>query len=769
MKDSIKLQFRETIDLLIEVVYLAVIFIIPLYFSVIFPTYNIFELSKLSFFKIFVWLLLFLTLTKLIFIKSAIRWLKKYILFPTIFIIGLGLTILPSINITQSFFGSYDRQAGYLSFLFYFLWFVLLVFNVRTVDNRIFRSGGEDKIEDKIKRIIVVATFSGFLVAIYGILQILGIDFLSWPEDPLLTKRTISSFGQPNFLASWLLLVIPLSAYLIYENKKFLLRFLYSFILLIQLVCLFFTASRGGLVALGLTAILFIFYLLFFVKIKSVYKLGAGFGLLFVLVAGLWSSNYIFPGRFSGLLDLRGGSLAARVNFYQAAADAIVKKPVFGYGLENSGEVFIKYYEPDWGVYGDVSATTDKAHNLVLDIILASGFVGLVLFTIFYYYFFRLAKENIGQHKMANLSLALALGAAAYLFSLLFSFTIVTGEIYFWLFLALLAVINVTGKGPSLSAIESIIKSKLDPITAGTIKWLIFFLVFICVSWGINFEFRNLTADHYFDKLYYALNQEQYLTAFVLEEYITQERANPVNQEYYLRFLGDKLSDFYPDLKELSVKKISQAQLENLNKRIPASGYENIYVKAKINSILGNYRQAEKYFREIFSLTPYWPKTYIDFGRSLVREGRFSEAVISYQLAASNLPELNDSRLNDPHRKVLNLYRKIIFIELGDIYFYLKNYSEAEKNYQLAYIADVRDFTLFKKIADTYYRRGDFKKALEYNERGARRSPLDFNWFLSVSTLYKEMGDEEASLNYFNQALKLAPEEKLLLDLKSSY
>jgi len=765
MKDSSKLQFRETIDLLIEVVYLAVIFIIPLYFSVVFPTYNIFELSKLSLFKIFVWLLLFLTLTKLIFVKSATRWLKKYLFFPVIFIIGLGLTLLPSINITQSFFGSYDRQAGYLSFLFYFLWFVLLAFNIWSLDNRIFRSHGEDKVEDKINRIIVVATFSGFLVAIYGVLQILGVDFLSWPENPLLTKRTISTFGQPNFLASWLLMVIPLSVYLIYENKKFFLRFLYSLILLTQLVCLFATSSRGGLVALGLSILLFIFYLLFFVRIKSAYKIGASFGLLLVLIFSLWSLNYFFPGRFNSILNLQNGSIAARVNFYQAAADAIVKKPFFGYGLENSGEVFIKYYEPNWGIYGDVSATTDKAHNLVLDIVLASGLVGLIFFTILYYYFFRLAKENIGQHKMTSLSLALSFGAAAYLFSLLFSFTVVAGEIYFWSFLALLVVINTIGREPSSVAI----KTKLNLAVSRGIKTLIILIVIAGVGWGVSFEFRNLMADYYFDKLYYALGQEQYTTAFVLAEYTAQERANPINQEYYNRFLGDKLSDFYPDLKELTIKKISEDQLEDLNKKIPASGYENIYVKAKINSILGNYRQAEKYFREIFSLTPYWPKTYIDFGRSLVRERRFSEAVISYQLAASNLPELNDSRLNDSHRKVINLYRKIIFTELGDIYFYLKNYSEAEKNYQLAYIADVRDFTLFKKIADTYYRRGNLEKALEYNERGANRSPLDFNWFLSISALYKEMGNKEASVNYFNQALKLAPEEKILLNLKSSY
>ncbi len=763
MKDSSKLQFREIIDLLIEVVYLAAIFIIPLYFSVIFPTYNVFELSKLSIFKIFVWLLLFLTLVKLIFIKSSIGWLKKYILFPFIFVAGLGLTLLPSINLTQSFFGSYERQAGYLSFLFYFLWFILLAFNIWTIDNRIFRSGQEDKKENKIKRIIITVTFSGLIVSIYGILQILGIDFLSWPENPLLTKRTISTFGQPNFLASWLLLVIPLSAYLAYENKKFFSRFLYSLILLVQLACLFFTGSRGGLVALGLSTLLFICYLLFFSRLRPVYKFGVSFSLLFVFALSFWSSNYFFPGRLTSLLNLRGGSITARVNFYQAAADAIAKKPFFGYGLENSGEAFIKYYEPDWGIYGDVGATTDKAHNLMLDIVLASGLAGLVLFVIFYYYYFCLVKENIEQHKMASLSLALSFAAAAYLFSLLFSFTMVAGEIYFWLFFALLVVINFNGKELPLSAA----KIKLNLVFSRIAEGLAILVVIIGASWGISFEFRNLMADYYFNELYYALGQGQHTTAFVLAEYVAQEKANPVNQEYYRRFLGETLSDFYPSLKELSVKKISQIRLEDLNKKIPASGYENIYVKAKINSALGHYEQAEKYFREIFNLTPYWPKTYIEFGRSLVREGRFSEAVISYQIAAGNLPDLKDSRLNDLHLKVVNLYRKIIFTELGDIFFHLGNYPEAENNYQLAYIADVRDFTLFKKIADTYYRRGNFEKALEYNKRGAKRNPADFNWLLSISALYKEMGDKQASVDYFNQALKLAPTETL--DLKSGY
>ncbi len=765
MRETSSFQFKETIDLFIEFVYLATIFIIPLYFSVAFPTYNIFELSKLAIFKILVWLLLFLTVTKLIFIKTAFANLKKYIFSPLVFIVGLGLTLIPSINITQSFFGSYDRQAGYLSYLFYFLWFVLLLFNIRTIDNRIFRSGQKDKLESKIDRILIVVSGAGFLVALYGILQILGIDFLTWPENPLITRRTLSTFGQPNFLASWLLMVIPISAYFIYKSKRFLIKFLSALVLLAQLICLAFTSSRGGIIALGLTILLFIICLILFIKIKPLAKILASFGLLIVIVAGALSLNYIFPGRLSSLLDAQGGSLAARLNFYEAASDAITKKPVFGYGLENSGEVFIKYYQPDWGIYGDVGATTDKAHNLVLDIILATGFFGLAFFTIFYYYFFRLAQDNFKEKKMSVLSLTLALSGAAYLFSLLFSFSIVTGEIYFWLWLALLAVISLGVNNGETAELK---------IKSGVVSWqlaktAIVLLVFIGVSFGIYYEFRVLMADYYFSKLYSALGDKQYFTSFVLADYAAQEKANPINQEYYSRFLGDKLSDFYFEMEEVSVKRTAQLKLIEIDKKLPIQGYENIYVKAKINSALGNYPLAEDYYRQILSKTPYWPKTYIDLGRALTREKRFTEALASYKLAESSLPDLNDSRFNDLHRSILKLYRKIIFQERGDIYFTEAKYKEAEEYYELAYSANVNDFTLLKKIADTYYSRGDLKTALEYNQRGANRNPSDYHWLLAIATLYKEMGNSAAAITYLDQAIKLAPNEELLIKLRSEY
>jgi putative inorganic carbon (HCO3(-)) transporter len=756
------LKGREIIDLLIEFSYLAIIFIVPIFFAAIYQTYNIFELNKLFIFKIFVWLLFSLTAVKLIFYR--VKWpLKKHWLIPGIFIISLGISLFFSLNPQQSFFGSYDRQAGYLSFLFYFFWFVLVVFNILTIDNRSSRKSPADNLEKKINRIIITAVISSFLVALYGILQIFGIDFFSWPEDPLITRRTLSTFGQPNFLASWLLLVIPLSAYLIYQNKKFLFKFFYFLILSAQIVCLFFTSSRGGFVALGIAGLLFVIYLIFFSKLNKHYKFLAGLGLAILLISGVVGLNIFLPGRFTGLLNFQSGSSAARVDFYQASADAITKRPFFGYGLENSGEIFINYYQPNWGINGDVGSTTDKAHNLILDIVLATGFFGLIFYIILYYYFFRLAGDNIRQKKMGNLSLALALGGASYLFSLMFSFSIIAGEIYFWLYLALLAAINLD-QGDIKELPPRIFKK--EPIL---IKSLLILFIVSVSSWGGYYEVRVLTADYYFSKLYYTLAEEQYFTTFVLADHITAQNTNPINQEYYNRFLGDKLSDFYPQIKDLSSKKVVLEKIAELDKEIPEKGYENILVKGKMNSVLGNYILAEKYFFEVTNKTPYWPKTYLELGNLFFKEGKIKEAIINYQLLEKILPDVNDSRLNDGHRKILKLYWKVITQKLGDIYFKDGNYIEAEKNYQLAYLNDVNDFTLLKNIADTYYLRGDFAKALEYNLRGLERNPEDYSWYLSTALIYKKMGNIDEAKNYFNSALKLAPTNEVLLRLKPEY
>jgi len=621
MKHESKLRSQKIIDLLIEFSYLAIIFLVPLYFSVSLPTYNIFELSKLFIFKILVYLMLFLTVLKVVFYRSDFFLgnksffgfysdFKKYYLVPLIFIIGLGFTLFFSANPWQSFFGSYDRQAGYLSYLYYILWLFLLVFNLKTIDNHRDNDREKESLTTKLNHIFVAASFSGFLVSIYGILQILGIDFLAWPEDPLFTRRTFSTLGQPNFLASWLLLVIPLSVYLIYKNRKFLIKFFYGLVLFSELICLFFTASRGAMLALILVGIVFIIYLAVSSKIenKNKFKLFSVLFIFFILAVSIFSFNN--PGRLKSLLDINKGSMAARVDYYSAAVKAIGQKPFFGYGLDNGAQAFFPYYQSSWSISAKVGTITDRAHNLILDILINGGFFALVLFGLFYFHFFRLVIKNISNKKYRDQSLAIFLGSAAYIISLFFNFSLVATEIYFFMFFAVvLAIESKTEDEPGLLGDEG---GNLSQISF--LSLLVAVAIFCSIGLGISYEFRVLKADYYFQALYYNIVNKQYFTSFTLFDYVNQEKTNSINQNYYDRVFADLMSNDYPGLDDILAKKLIEKKLADLNKKLPVHNYQDLLIKGKLETFFGSEIEAEKYFKQISLLNPDWPETYVRLG-----------------------------------------------------------------------------------------------------------------------------------------------------------
>jgi len=775
MKHSFALKITKIINLLVELNYLIIIFIIPLYFSIVFPTYNVFELGKIFVFRSLVITLLTLTVARFLFDNSLAEKLfiivkqiflrkKKYYFIPLIFFVGLGISILFSGNITQSFFGSYTRQSGYLTYLFYFLLFILLVLNF--IIGSIYKISADNILNNiRIKRILVAMVLSGTLVAFYGILQILGIDFLTWPEDPLITRRAFSSLGQVNFLASWLLLVIPITVYLVGDSKNNLSKFIFSLLSLAQLIGLLVTGSRGGIMALLVVIIIFIAYLVFFSKLKYFLKALIIISSCLLLLVGWISFNSISPGRLNDLLDFRSGSLAARLDFFKAAGVAFLEKPILGHGLDNGSQAFIKHYNTDWGIHSNIGVKNDRAHNLFLDIALAGGVLMLFLWSALYYYGARLVYENI-RYKKNKLSLALGVGLMAYLISLLFSFSFVSGEIYFFLFLALLFFLNIKEACLVTSATEKITPPSriYKSVIVGTFM-LIFFLGSVMLFW----EFKSLQADKYFFKLYYRLSIKDYSETFKIFDIMKKMPINPINKEYYLLFLGESLSEDYQEITDPLIRERALEELREVNQELTSNSFDNIFVKGKINIVLGSYSVAEKYLQTTAQISPYWPKSYIELARLFARSKRINESIIYYQLALKILPLVDDERFNEEHRNVLKNYQQLIFRELGDLYFSLGEYQLAEENYQQAFKANLKDFSLLKKIADSYYLRGELIKSLAYILRGAQLEPANYKWLLSAAILSKESGDNQRAHQYLEEALILSPQEDLLLQLKNEY
>ena len=775
---SFKLTYGRILELAIETNYLLLIFLIPVWFSYLFPTYNAFELSKLIIFRFLLGLLLIFTVLWLIDklrIKKIIyslrgeglKSVKQLFWPPLLLIIGLSLTIFLSTNSLQSFWGSYTRQQGLYSYLGYFLWAVIIFVNL--VGIKILK--GELEFKKRLKKIIVTAVVSASLVAIYGILQIMNIDFLDWPEAPYITGRALSSLGQPNFLASFLLLTIPLSFYLVISASKRFSRFFYLLLGVLHVICLYFTLSRGGLVSLFAVIGVFSLGLLMYSHLKKKTKIIIiGAFLAFILIS-LGALQQFSPGRIESSLNVKSGSLAARVYFFQAASSAILEKPIFGYGLESGSEVFIKYYERDWALHGDVGSNADRAHNVILDVLITTGFFGLIIFSIWYYSIFRLGISEIRKKENRNLTIAIILGIFGYLFSLLFSFTVAAGEIYFWLFFAILAAFSLK--------IERRVddkkfndNSKFIGFEKAVIYIVGVFLIVISFV-GIHDNYKSLLSDYYLNSIYIATGRGEFVRSIELYNLAQTLNVNSVQAEKLSSYLGVSLSNYvgYNPNMDLSEKIIIDEKLQDIITNLPDKGYENLFLKARIQSYFGNSDMADYYFNEVSKISPSWPLNYLEWGRHYLKIQNYEMAEKYFQLVDINLPDLDSELINEEHRQAVRNYKHLMYSEIGIEYLKIGDYKRANKFLQEAYQNRPENYAILKKIADSYYLQGDLVSAIKYNTYGVQSNPSDYNWHLALAVLYYESGDTAKALDYLDRAYTLAPDEKKveINNLKNSY
>ncbi|MBU4347364.1 O-antigen ligase family protein [Patescibacteria group bacterium] len=783
-----RLRLTKILDLLIEAGWLAVIFFVPLYFAVFFKTNDVFELNKIILFKIFVLLLLFFSLFKLIWNvanfpkilpfchsrasgnpgesrENLASW-RKYLLIPFLFLLSLVAATLLSKNIGLSYYGSYSRFQGLETHFYYLLFFILLLLNLES--------------DKQIYRIIIAIALSSFFICVYGLLQIAGLDFFDWNEPVYITHRVTSTLGQPNFLASYLLLAIPATAYLINSPKKFLYKFSWAILLIFQLACLFFTYSRAGWLGLFFGVIFSGLVYLFAKKkfaLKLLNKKALGSALLIIVMAAscfslLFYCNAMFKARIKSIVDFNGAGAATRMAFWQAGIDIIKKKPLFGYGLDNQGEELVKYYKKDWARTGWVNDFPDRAHNLFLDTLITTGIVGFLFYLALLYLFFKLIIENIKNNNSAFLSWLILTALISYLISLMFGFSIVATNVYFWLYFAIIIVINrnygqirESSKTPLCHSRESGNPgANRKNLFISLIKIILLFLIAMAVFYQANYEIKHLIADQYFRELKIASANQEYYKAYELYGYIKDEK---INDGYYENFFAAVLADWYGGFNSKVFTIQGEKILKDMEQNIKGERFADYLAKAKIYTALARekndnyFNLAEENFNKAIGLSPEMPKVYRELAKMYYKKGDYDNVIANYNKALACLPAL-DKNIDVLHKNAVNFEQYLIYKGMAEAYLKQKNYEEAEKNYWLAYYNNITDIVLFKKIADTYYMRGDLDKAVFYNKRGMMLSPKDYVWPYAIALLYQEKGDKDKALEYAEQALNLEPENELV-------
>jgi O-antigen ligase len=271
------------------------------------------------------------------------------------------LACLVSITLSKSpfekgFFGNYGRNTGFLTYLALSIVFLSGFFFTRI---------------DSYIRMIRFLILVGVVNLVYCMFAIFGFDIFTW-KNPY--GKVLGTFGNPNFISSFMGIFIT-AVFVIYFAKGISAYHRFAITFLIAIAGYIIRASgsqQGGVVALGGISIAFFLYLVSRVKNRYIVLCYAITILLSSLVAVL---GMLQIGPLSSFLYKQSVSL--RGEYWKAGINMALDNPAFGVGLDSYGTFYRAYRDESATVIPGMNTISDAAHNIFIDIVASTGFLGL--------------------------------------------------------------------------------------------------------------------------------------------------------------------------------------------------------------------------------------------------------------------------------------------------------------------------------------------------------------------------------------------------------
>lgn len=360
--------------------------------------------------------------------KPKIKWSKVKIA-SLIFILLLLLTSLVGIDAKQSIFGSDPYFQGWLIYAYLFLFSIII-----------------SSFEIKLLYYGFTLTASALVVSLLAIEDWILKNLLDF-SVPNYADRVVSTFGQPNFYAGFLLLSLPF-AYLLLKSSS---KKLQIFALISGLILMLGILASSSRTAILMGFSLIILGLICELKMKS--KFGAvvvGVIIISIFIALKFSLGIVGKEVSQPLItrnpDLTKESVEKRVYIWPQAFNIVLQKPLTGYGLENIGESFAGYFienkhvifEENLQIYPVLISlkdlNIDRSHNYILDLLLFSGLLGLLGWLGLLGMLFKRLRQTLhGRYMFVHV-----VSLVAYLIWTQFQNQSIVHLIYFWLLVGLI-------------------------------------------------------------------------------------------------------------------------------------------------------------------------------------------------------------------------------------------------------------------------------------------------------------------------------------------
>ena len=641
-------KVSKIIDHVIWICFLALAILTPLIFFS--GNIEIFEVPKMHFVYFTATVVLFATL-----IKSAIE--GKFLIPKNlpffIFLIFLLIQIIStffSIDKFTSISGYPSRLNGGLLSQFAYL--------------AIFYAGLVNLNFEKTKKLLIAVVLSALCVSLWGIAGHFGkdpsclvlADNLTsdcWQEEFNPELRIFSTLGQPNWLASYLVLILPFAiTFAMIFEKKVLTNF-FAAVAVILFIALVMTTSRAGILGI-----------FFGIATLAVFA-GRGiirenFKVVRIILLGFLAAILIFGGfLFSRIGEIvsRDKNPESRVEdqtqqpshpvtqspkgtesseirliVWQGAIAAFKKRPVLGFGPETFAYSYYLYRPLSHNQTTEWNFFYNKAHNEFLNYLTTVGSVGTFLYMAFLAsVIFVLFVQRGKVEPEKKLLIAAGLGSIiGYQTTIFFGFSTVASQTI--MFLAICAILCLRNQ----NYFEIQIKEKLRTRFAQ----VIFLLGLIVLSFPLRLYFADLSWAK-------AKELESVNTAKSLSAYQTAKNLSPIynsfiesdfayRQAVYANILEDKsqADKYVKDADKKAQKADKSAQYNLIVKRRIANTY---LLLAKVDPVFE--QKALDLGQDLLKLAPTDPQSYLTLAKIQVGIGQKEKGQETLSLALLLKPD----------------------------------------------------------------------------------------------------------------------------------
>jgi len=582
----------------------------------------------------------------------------------------------------------------------------------------------------RLLSLLSVAALGALFVCAYAFTQKLGYDPVHWSQKS--QWRVFSSIGNPNMLAGYLVVVIPLAAALGLATKSWGLRGLAALTTLSCGICLVLTQTKGAWLAMVAAAAVMGGCAVYGAALAGVKwtrarkRTLAAAACVALLGAGFvaWPAVQHFKKTFRA-------SARPRIVYWRGALNMFRAHPLTGVGV-GTFQIHFPRYRPVTFRAAGVTYNTLHAHSEYLETLAEQGLLGgaALLFLMgallaVSLQALRKAEDRRDKWLLSGL-LAAAVGTLAHnVVSVVLRWSVC--PTFFWIVLGLVvSMASIVSGGSARTGRRLHLRPWQRPVLVG--------LILLIVA----------AAGH----------------AFVLR---------PLRAQLDLR-RGQRFAKLAMWDAAVSVlnSAIEQDRIE----------FRSYYHLAHVYYEKEEYQKAVETYRALQEYAPDFAQVHYNLGVAYAALGRWDEAGEEFTLASKLgiippqvelKPLLAQLRKTEKgEEKYVTVLRELVKANREDklswnrlgIWHYRKDQlDEAAEHFERALRVDREYVPALNNLAGVYYRRGDFDRAIEICERILEINPQATKPHVNIGRAYYLKGNREKAIDHWQAALAIDPQE----------